>query len=149
MSAEENERFDRQLYDEIWNRGDLAQVEALVAVDVTFDGQPLGREGYARWVTGFRGAFPDLDVRIERQVASEELVVSRLAWRGTNTAEIVPGLLPGWTGPTIAPTGKPVAWIAMTMHHIVAGRLTEGWLNADMLDLLQQLGAIPTLGAAR
>ena len=38
---------------------------------------------------------------------------------------------------------KAVAWTAMTMHRVVDGRLTEGWLNADLLGLLQQLGVLP------
>ena len=109
---------------------------------MVFDGAPLGLAGYTNWVTGFRSAFPNLDVRIERQVADEQVVVSRLAWQGTNTGEILPHLLPGWTGPAIAPTGRAVAWTSMTMHRVVDGRLAEGWLNADLLGLLQQLGVL-------
>jgi hypothetical protein len=30
----------------------------------------------------------------------------------------------------------------MTMHRVVDGRLVEGWLNADVLGLLQQLGVL-------
>ena len=143
MSAAANARFDRRLYDEIWRRGQLAAVPELVAPDVVFDGAPLGVAGYTNWVTGFRSAFPDLDVRIERQVADAQVVVSRLAWQGTNTGELLPQLLPGWSGPAIAPTGKAVAWTSMTMHRVVDGRLAEGWLTVNLLGLLQQLGVLP------
>jgi predicted ester cyclase len=146
MTAEENAHFDRRLYDELWSRGSI-DVAELVAPDVTFDGEPLGVEGYANWVTGFRRAFPDLRVRIEQQVADEECVVSRLAWQGTNAGEILPHLLPGWTGPALAPTGKAVAWTSMTMHRIAGGRLIEGWLNGDFLGLFRQLGLLPASGA--
>jgi predicted ester cyclase len=143
MSAEQNLRFDQRLYDELWSRGRIASVAELVAPDVVFDGQPLGLAGYTQWVTGFRRAFPDLQVRIQRQVADAQFVVSRLAWQGTNTGELAPHLLPGWAGPANAPTGRGVAWTSMTMHRLVDGRLAEGWLNADLLGLLQQLGVLP------
>jgi steroid delta-isomerase-like uncharacterized protein len=142
MAADANLRFDRRLYEELWSRGNLALVDELVAPDVVFDGQPLGQAGYRDWVTGFRHAFPDLTVRIERQVADAQSVVSRLTWQGTNTGEIGPHLLPGWSGPAIPPTGQAVAWTSMTLHHLVDGRLTEGWLNADLFGLLQQLGVL-------
>jgi predicted ester cyclase len=142
MSADANERFDRRLYAEIWSRGQIAAIPELVAPNVVFDGEPLGVAGYTSWVTGFRTAFPDLGVQIEQQVADEQVVVSRLAWHGTNTGELLPHLLPGWSGARIAPTGKTVAWTSTTMHRVVDGRLVEGWLNADLLGLLLQLGVL-------
>jgi predicted ester cyclase len=149
MTADTTARFDRRLYEELWGRGDLALVDELIGPDVVFDGQPLGRGGYRDWVTGFRRAFPNLQVRIERQVADAQSVVSRLAWQGTNTGEILPHLLPGWSGTAIPPTGKAVAWTSMTMHRIVDGLLAEGWLNADLFGLLQQLGVLSPSAADR
>lgn len=144
MNAQISAAFDRRLYEALWSRGDLALVDELIAPDVVFDGQPLGRAGYRAWVTGFRSALPDLTVRIERQVADAESVVSRLTWRGTSSGELAPHLLPGWSNQAIAPTGKAVTWTSMTMHRILDGRLVEGWLNADMVGLLGQLGQLPT-----
>lgn len=142
MNADASAAFDRRLYEALWNRGDLALVDEFIAPDVAFDGQPLGRAGYRAWVTGFRSALPDLTVRIEGQVADAERVVSRLTWRGTHTGEFAPHLLPGWSGQAIAPTGRAVTWRSMTMHRIVDGHLVEGWLNADMVRLLGQLGVL-------
>lgn len=140
---DESAGLDRRLYEEVWNDGNLDTVEDLIAPDLVFGGQPLSPADYRAWVTGFRRAFPDLHVEIEGQVAAEETVASRLTWHGTSTAELEAGLVPGWQGSAIAPTGRPVAWTAISLHRFVAGKLTEGWLNADILGLLQQLGAVP------
>jgi predicted ester cyclase len=143
MSAEQNAQLDYRLYDEVWSKGKLAVADGLIAPDCVFDGQPLGVEGYKNWVTRVRHAFPDLQVSIESQVAAEHGVASRLTWRGTNTGEIQPHLIPGWHGLASLPTGKSVTWTAITIHNVVAGRLAEGWANADALGLLQQLGDLP------
>jgi len=151
MTVDSNLRFGHRLYEELWSRGDLILVEELIAPNVVFEGQPLGQAGYRGWVNAFRRAFPDLRVQIERQVADAQSVVSKLAWQGTNSGEILSQLLPGWSGPVIPPTGRTVTWTSMTLHRLVEGRLTEGWLNADFLSLLQQLGVLgpPTNRGAR
>ncbi|MGD9894816.1 MAG: ester cyclase [Dehalococcoidia bacterium] len=141
---EESARLDHRLYEEVWNDGAVDAVEALIAPGLVYDGQPLSPASYRDWMLGFRRAFPDLHVTIEGQVAAEGTVASRLQWRGTNSGELAAGMLPGWQGPAIAPTGKQLAWTAISLHRFDSGRLAEGWLNADMLGLLQQLGAINT-----
>jgi predicted ester cyclase len=144
VTVDDSARLDRRLYEEVWNEGAIDKVEALIAPGLVFDGQPLGPAEYRDWVTGFRRAIPDLHVHIEGQIAAEGSVASRLRWRGTNTGEFTAGLLPGWQGPTIAPTGKQLSWTAISVHRFESGKFVEGWLNADILGLLQQLGAIQT-----
>jgi predicted ester cyclase len=144
MTVDESARLDRRLYEEVWNEGNGDAVETLIAPNLIYGGQPLSPDSYRDWMTGFRRAIPDLHVQIDSQVAAEGTVASRLTWHGTSTGEFTAGLLPGWQGPSIAPTGQPVAWTAISLHHFVSGKLTEGWLNADILGLLQQLGVIPT-----
>jgi predicted ester cyclase len=140
--VDESARLDRRLYEEVWNEGNVDTVEALIASGLVYGGQPLSPAGYRDWMTGFRRAFPDLHVQIEHQVAAERTVASRLQWHGTSSGELAAGLVPGWQGPAIAPTGQHVAWTAMSLHRFDAGKLIEGWLDADFLGLLQQLGVV-------
>lgn len=144
MIVSDSAELDRRLYAEVWNRGETGAIESLIAPGLVFGGQPLSPADYRAWVTGFRRAFPDLHVRIESQVAAESAVASRLSWHGTSAGELAAELLPGWQGPAIAPTKQAVTWTAISVHRYSAGRLIEGWLNADILGLLQQLGVIAT-----
>lgn len=42
------------------------------------------------------------------------------------------------------PTGKQVTITGSSIYRTASGKLVEGWTIADMLGLMQQLGAIPT-----
>jgi predicted ester cyclase len=44
----------------------------------------------------------------------------------------------------IPATGKQVSFTAMDMLTIIDGKVTEEWATADMMGLMQQIGAIPT-----
>ena len=46
----------------------------------------------------------------------------------------------------IPPTGKQVTLSAMNIFRVANGKFVEQWVNSDDLDLMQQLGVIPTLG---
>jgi predicted ester cyclase len=48
----------------------------------------------------------------------------------------------------IAPTGKPVSFNAIDVVRIAGGQIVERCSQADMLGLLQQLGAVPAAGQA-
>jgi predicted ester cyclase len=145
VTMDDSAGLDRQLYEKVWNEGDIDDVETLIDPNLVFNGARLSPAQYRDWATGFRRAFPDLHVQIEPQIAAGATVASRLTWRGTNTGELAAGLLPGWQGSAIAPTGRAVNWTAISMHRFDSGRLIEGWLDADFLSLLQQLGVIAPL----
>lgn len=134
---------DRRLFEEVWNRGDLTAIDALVAPDLVSNGQPLSPEAYRAWAVGWRYAFPDVHVQVERQVATEGTVASRLTWRATSMGELEPQWLAGWSGPAIMPTGRPVTWTAISMHRFIDGRMVEGWLDAGFLSLLRQVDVLP------
>ena len=46
----------------------------------------------------------------------------------------------------IPPTGKQVTLSAMNIFRVANGKFVEQWVNSDDLDLMQQLGVIPTQG---
>ena len=43
----------------------------------------------------------------------------------------------------IPPTNKPVKWSGTRLFRMKDGRLVEGWINIDMLGMMQQLGVVP------
>jgi predicted ester cyclase len=66
-------------------------------------------------------------------VAEGDKVAVRLNVTGTNKGELQ----------GIPPTGKEVSFGAMDFITLMNGKIVEDWLNADILGVMQQIGAIP------
>jgi steroid delta-isomerase-like uncharacterized protein len=137
MSTEANKRLIRRYTDELWNRGDLATADAIMAagfVDhIPAPGQEPGREGYKRFVAYFRTAFPDIQFTIEDLMAEGDRVMLRWSSQGSHKAELA----------GIPATGKTVTITGIDIFQIAAGQITERWGERNMLSLMQQLGVIP------
>lgn len=87
-----------------------------------------------------REAFPDLQVTADTTFAARDRVVVRWAATGTQS---------GAFG-AFAATGNPVSFTGNSIVRIACGEVAEVWTEADLLTLLQQIGAIawpPSLAA--
>jgi len=132
MSTQENKALLQRLYEEVWNQGNLATVDELLAADyVLHDPAHLvrGQEGFKAYVSAFRAAFPDLQATVEDQIAEEDKAAMRFTARATHK-----GVFQG-----IPPTGKQVTLSGINIQRIVGGKIVENWVNLDALGLLQQL----------
>ena len=137
---EQNKAIVRRYWEQVWNQGNLAVVDELIASD--FDGHPLpsdpnfgrGPAGQKQLVGMYRTAFPDVRMAIEDMTAEGDRVAVRWTARGTNTGEMM----------GMPATGKPVRVTGIIINRIAAGKMVEGWGNFDALGMLQQLGVIPT-----
>lgn len=140
MSPEEIEAVVRRVFEEIWNQGNLARIDELFDPDYVRHNAPAdappGPEGEKRHRAAFRQALPDLFITADDVVAAQDKVVVRYTWRGTYQG----------TWPGIPGTGTRVTVSGIAIHRLVAGRITELWVVADELGLLQQLGAISPPG---
>lgn len=87
---------------------------------------------------GWREAFPDLRITVEKQVAENDLVAVRWTARGTNTG----------TGNGIPATGKAVEITGTTLFRMDEGKIAEEWTCADSLGLMRQLELLPPRTAA-
>lgn len=145
MSTEANKATARRFIEEVWNGGQLAVIDELVlSAYVDHDpNNPLsteeGPEGVKQSVTIWRTAFPDVQVTVEGQIAEGDMVVTR--WRAHGTHR---GTLLG-----IPPTGRQVSVTGVFVERYQDGQIAESWTEFDALGLLQQLGAVPPLGAQR
>ena len=141
MSTNENKTLVARFIEQAFNQGNLAAIDALVAPDFVNHAAGLqdahGPEGMKDFVTTYRTAFPDYACTIEAQIAEGDLVVTRWTVRGTHQ-----GALMG-----LAPTDQRVTLPGIVIDRIANGRLVETWLEADVLGLLQQLGAAPHAAA--
>lgn len=135
MDTEQNKAIYRRFIQEVFNEGRLDRLDELLSPSYTYrdapPGTPPGPEAIKQVVTMFRGAFPDLTITIEDQIAEGDMVCSRTTTRGTHQ-----GTLFG-----IPATGKTVTMPGLTLVRIVDGRLVESWVKNDVMSLMNQLGA--------
>ena len=105
-------------------------VQALLASNFTHNGQLRGPAGQRQALEALYAAFPDIRVEIEQTIVAGDDVVSRMTWRGTQRGPFL----------GIAPTGKQLAFSAISIIRVVDGKIAQAWVNEDDLGLLRQLG---------
>jgi steroid delta-isomerase-like uncharacterized protein len=137
-----NKALLRRFYEELWRQGDLGAIPELVAEDFVdhhpLRGAPPGREGLAALVTTWRTAFPDMRETCEDLISEGDKVVGRFTMRGTQSGEFM----------GIPPTGRSVTMSGIDIVRVAGGRIVEFWYGEHLLELMQQLGAVPDFAAS-
>src|SRR3982074_2602599 len=97
--SEQNKALARRAIEEIWNQGKLAAIDELVASNATYHdphvpgGRFTRREGVKQCVQIYRGAFPDVRLSINDQIAEGDKVVTRWTATGTHKGQFM-GIAP-------------------------------------------------------
>ena len=137
-STEASKDLVRQLY-AAYNADDLAALDAILAPDIVdhnaSPGQAPGLEGVKQSLAAFRSAFTG-HVVIDDLIASGDEVADRIHVDGTHTGAFF----------GIPATGKPVHIEAIEIWGIQDGKIVEGWHIENILQLLIQIGAVPSPG---
>jgi steroid delta-isomerase-like uncharacterized protein len=135
--SEQNKAFVRRLIEEVIGRGNFALVDELVApnyVGHSSSPETNTREGHKQFLAALRRAFPDLELKVEDQIAEGDKVVTRWTAYGTHKSEFA----------GIPPTGRRVVMTGIDIDRVANGKLVECWTQSDDLSMLQQIGAVPT-----
>ena len=82
----------------------------------------------------FEASFPGYQLTAKALVAEGDTVFVRTEFTGTHDGDLM----------GIAPTGAPVTMEIALTYRIENGKIVEHWMLADMLSLMQQIGAVPT-----
>lgn len=138
MSADQNRAVVRRFIDEVFNRGNLAVAEEILAPDYVHNDPATGDmasgvEGLEKMVAFYRQAFPDFQIRLEDQIATEDRVVERWTGQGTHR-----GALMGMPA-----TGRQITATGISIHRLANGRIAETHTVFDTAAMLRQLGVIP------
>ena len=138
MSDEDrNKALLRRFYEELWSQGGLETIPELVSEDFvdhhSLPGAPPGREGPAALITTWRTAFPDMRETVEDLIAEGEKVVGRFTMRGTHSGEFM----------GVPATGRSVTMSGIDIVRVEGGKIVEFWYGEHLLELMQQLGAVP------
>ena len=94
-----------------------------------------GGEANRQLWTMFYAALPDLKVTQEDLVISGDRVVGRYTYRGTQTGELM----------GIPASGNPVEMRSIDIWRVKDGMFVEHWDELNVLEVFQQMGAIPPL----
>jgi steroid delta-isomerase-like uncharacterized protein len=133
--VEANKEVARRFFEEMWNLSDLDIVEELITADMQGHaptGEFVGYEGERQTILGTLEAFPDLQITIDSMIAEGDRVSLRTSYQGTHTGTLM-GQIPA-TGQSISMTGNII-------FRFEDGKVAEAWSFADMLGLMQQIGA--------
>jgi steroid delta-isomerase-like uncharacterized protein len=139
VSAEENKAVSRRVAEEIFNGGNVDLADELYAPDYVLHDPSLpedlhGPEGIRQYAAMTLGAFLDIRVAVEDQVAERDKVVSRWTATGTHTGDLM----------GIPPTGRRVDISGVTINRFSGGKIVEDWYQSDDLGMMQQLGVVPS-----
>ncbi|MBF5002397.1 ester cyclase [Nocardia sp. BSTN01] len=118
------------------NEHDAEGISQLLSEDY-IDHNPMvgdGRVANAEFWRGFFLAFPDVRATAEEVIATEDRLVGRFSYTATHDGPFV----------GIPATGKPVTFHTIDIWHVRDGLLTEHWDEINLLEVLQQIGVVPT-----
>lgn len=138
--SEENKALTRRQLEEVFNKHNPDAVDEFFAPDYVNHnappGLPGGRDGLKALVAMYLGAFPDLKVTSDFQLAEGDKVVMRWTATGTHSGELM----------GIPPTGKRTKTTGISIARVAGGKIVEEWNESDQMDLMQQLGVVPAPG---
>lgn len=142
MATQPNKVLARRVFEEVFNRGNLAAVDEIFATRYVYNnpGSPWvspNRDGLKQLVSTYRTAFPDIHFAIEDQILEGDKVVIRWTAHGTHKDKFLGN----------PATGKHVTVMGTTVSRITGGQIVESWSTWDTLGL-QQVGILPQLELA-
>jgi steroid delta-isomerase-like uncharacterized protein len=133
VSIEANKAVVMRVVEEMWNRGDAAVVEELIAPGMVehgaFGSGTGGRDDARDTIRRFRAAFPDLVLEAEHLIAEGDQVVLHWTGRGTHEGEFM----------GIPPSGTSVTARGLDIYRIADGQVVEHWGYPDVPGLMAQL----------
>ncbi|HVT60589.1 MAG TPA: ester cyclase [Thermoanaerobaculia bacterium] len=139
MSAEDDNRaVARRFRQDLWNSGDLAIADEIIASGCIIEARvPLttdfarGPDAIRQLILFYHLAFTDIRVTIDQMIAEGDLVATRWTARGKHKGDLL----------GIPPSDHDTVTSGIDMLRIKGGKIVEGWVSWDTLSLLEQLAA--------
>jgi predicted ester cyclase len=122
---------------EKWNAGDLDGYLELYDERLQLYGlapQPLGLAEVRGFYEGLIAAFGTAPLTLDATIWADSAVTALFHMDGTHIGEFM----------GVPATGRDVVLQGMTMLRFEGDKVIERWSAADMLNLMVQLGAVPT-----
>jgi len=97
-----------------------------------------GLEGFKQVGRMMNGAFPDVVVKEDDLIAGGDKVVERSSAVATHKGSLMGE----------KPTNKRIQWTEIHIYRVQDGKICEHWVEMAMMELLQQIGALPAVTQA-
>jgi predicted ester cyclase len=137
--SEELKSLVRRIYEEAYNKGNLAVLDDLIAGDYQRHHPPMkevqGLTAYKKFVTDVRNAYTNFEIRLEEVLQDGNKTVVRLSLSGKHT-----GRTPTLMAP---PTGKEICMPGCAVATWENGKIVEEWVYNDYMGLTHQFGVMP------
>ena len=135
MCDDEIETRYCQYVEEVFNRHCVDAIAGYLAVDVVSHAHLTvgGRDGARDLVGSLVSAIPDFHLTIEALAVARNEVLARLTATGTHAGTFL----------GVAPTGRLVRVCAFGAWQLRDRECAEQWLQLDLTELFEQLGAGP------
>jgi len=135
VSIEANKELARRFFEEVWNQGSDAAIDAYLTVHTVGNdpGFGTGREAFRSQWRRWRTAFPDIHFAVDDVIAEGDRVVTRWTLTGTHEGEFL----------GVPPSGVTVRVSGMSLDRLENGQIVAGFDCWDELGLHRQIGAAP------
>ena len=125
MSAE-NKGLVRRLFQEVWNSGNLAAAEEILASTYVSHGDApdvlsVGVLAFQRRVSGVLSRFADFEVTLQDLIAEEDKVVARWSTYATDRRDRL----------DIASASRILRTAEIGIFRVDAGRIAESWVSSS------------------
>jgi predicted ester cyclase len=133
--AEENKAIVSRVFTEILSQGKFEVAPEVYAKDFVNHGpgKDVGFDETQANDQGWRSAFPDLKMTVEREIAEGDFVT--VLWRGTGTNT--------GSGNGLNATGKKADGRGISIYRVADGKIKEEWTEYSQMLILRQLGLFP------
>lgn len=132
-----NKAVVSSLFEEVWNNRDYSFIAQILAPRYTnhnpLPGFSCHADGYQMFVEMYHRAFPDLYIRIEAQIAEDDLVTTRWIANGTNTGEFM----------GMPATELSATFTGMQIDRLDRGKIVESWIEHDLFGVMYKIGVLP------
>ena len=136
----ENKALVRRYWEEVWNRGKLDLIpEFMEAPDAT------DLLDHRDFIAGWRKAFPGSRVVIDALIAEDDLVVVRYSFQGAVHTGVWEHTILGLSV-AVPPTGKEIQDTGILIYQFSNGKFWTICGEWSRLEVVQQLGVVPTSG---
>jgi steroid delta-isomerase-like uncharacterized protein len=148
MGAAEHAALARRWAAELLSAGRLGLIDELVGETLAVGPERTPVADAPRrvrlYVTAYRQAFPDLTMKVDELLATEETVTLCWTCHGTHTGHFSH---PDIQSFGIPPTGRAARWSGVTVFWFRDGRIARLCTGQDVYGLLRQLELVPALAS--
>jgi steroid delta-isomerase-like uncharacterized protein len=135
VSTDENKAVVRRFIDEIFDKGNVSAVDELVSDDFVPHTWPsvTGKDDFKVTIERMGKAVKDAHHTVEDMVAEGDRVSVRLSSHATQIGDVM----------GVPAAGREYTIAEQHIFRVVDGKVVEHWHVADMLGMMQQIGAFP------